>query len=545
MRFIYAPVLWLLLVVVFLFTGMLTPTISNAEERENLIQGLLSNKRSEIITTLKAIGNSKDPSYLEILEAFKDKRLLSSEGKIYILNKETGQIHDAMSGELVDSPPTKFKKPKINNAVRRALAPVLAQLQLSSPIVEVRLNAAKELIKKKTKSAIPLLKAALQKETDSSVKEEIQTALAVSNLKSDSIEDRIEAIQTLGDSGSEKAKSYLLPLLEKNGEGKYYEEGQIVTATKQAVQSIDSRLFWVEMIANFIRGLSLGSILLLAALGLAITFGLMRVINMAHGEMLMLGAYSTYVVQNWFIRNIPDAFSWYILVAIPFAFVITGLVGMIIERTVIRFLYGRPLETLLATWGISLLLIQTVRLLFGAQNVEVSNPYWLSGGMLITKGFVLPYSRIAVLGFSLVVIFMIWFLFQKTSLGLKVRAVTQNREMASCLGISSSKTDMWTFGLGSGVAGLGGVALSQLGNVGPELGQSYIVDSFLVVVLGGVGKISGTVLSALGLGVINKFMEPAVGAVLGKIIILVIIILVIQKRPQGLFSPQGRIVEER
>ena len=544
MRFINASNLWLFLAVLFLLTGMGTPAISNATEREDLIQGLLSKKRSEVIKTLQLIGASKDPSYLEVLEAFKDKRLLSADGKVYLMSQNSDQIYDAVTGELVAAKP-RLTKPNINNAVRRALAPVLAQLQLSSPNAEIRLNAANELIKRPSKSALELLESALQSETDLSVKEEIQTALAVNYLKSDSPAERLKAIKTLGDSGGEKSKSYLLPLLNKDEEGKYYEENQIVIAAKQAIQSIDSRLFWVEMIANFIRGLSLGSILLLAALGLAITFGLMRVINMAHGEMLMLGAYSTYVVQNWFIRNIPDAFSWYILVAIPFAFVITGLIGMIIERTVIRFLYGRPLETLLATWGISLLLIQTVRLLFGAQNVEVSNPDWLSGGLQIAQGFVLPYSRIAVLGFTLVVILMIWFLFQKTSLGLKVRAVTQNREMASCLGVSSSKTDMWTFGLGSGIAGLGGVALSQLGNVGPELGQSYIVDSFLVVVLGGVGKISGTVISALGLGVINKYMEPAVGAVLGKIIILVIIILVIQKRPQGLFAPQGRIVEER
>jgi urea transport system permease protein len=287
----------------------------------------------------------------------------------------------------------------------------------------------------------------------------------------------------------------------------------------------------------------LGSILILAALGLAITFGLMGVINMAHGEMIMLGAYGAYVVQNLFERFLPEYFDWYILAAIPVAFCFTFIVGMIVEQTVIRFLYGRPLETLLATWGISLLLIQTVRLIFGAQNVEVANPDWLSSGVELAHGLVLPYSRIAIVFFAGLVVTLVWFLLQKTSLGLQLRAVTQNRSMAMCMGISSSRVDMWTFGLGSGVAGLAGVALSQLGNVGPELGSAYIVDSFMVVVLGGVGKIAGSVAGGLSLGVVNKFLEPATGAVLGKILVLVFIILFIQKRPQGMFALKGRSAE--
>ena len=248
-------------------------------------------------------------------------------------------------------------------------------------------------------------------------------------------------------------------------------------------------------------------------------------------------------MQNLFKDYLPGYFELYLIAAIPVSFLGSALVGIILERGIIRHLYGRPLETLLATWGISLILIQTIRLIFGAQNVEVANPSYLSGGVEVMNGVVFPYSRIAIIIFVVGVVISIWMLLQKTSLGLQVRAVTQNREMASCMGISTYKVDMYTFGLGSGVAGLGGLALSQIGNVGPELGQLYIVDSFMVVVLGGVGNIAGTVAGALSLGIFNKFLEPVAGAVLGKIIVLVLIIVVIQKRPQGLFALKGRMVD--
>jgi urea transport system permease protein len=267
---------------------------------------------------------------------------------------------------------------------------------------------------------------------------------------------------------------------------------------------------------------------------------LLGVINMAHGEMLMLGAYATYAVQVMFERWFPSALSYYLVAAVPVAFFSTLLTGVVLERTVIRFLYGRPLETLLATWGISLVLIQTVRLIFGAQNVAVANPAWLSGGVEVAHGLVLPYNRLAVIAFVIVVALGVWALLQKTRLGLQVRAVTQNRSMAACLGISTSRIDMKMFGLGSGIAGLGGVALSQIGNVGPELGQTYIIDSFMVVVLGGVGRLAGTILASTGLGIINKTLEPFSGAVLGKIVVLGIIIVFIQRRPQGIFALKGR-----
>ncbi|MDL5600290.1 urea ABC transporter permease subunit UrtB [Bacillus subtilis] len=298
-----------------------------------------------------------------------------------------------------------------------------------------------------------------------------------------------------------------------------------------------------EVLGQAFGGLSLGSILLLAALGLAITFGLLGVINMAHGEMLMLGAYTTYVVQLAFQRLAPDLLALYPLVALPVAFCVTAAIGMALERTVIRHLYGRPLETLLATWGISLILIQLVRVVFGAQNVEVANPAWLSGGIQVLPNLVLPYNRIVIIGFALFVVALTWLLLNRTRLGLNVRAVTQNRNMAACCGVPTGRVDMLAFGLGSGIAGLGGVALSQVGNVGPELGQGYIIDSFLVVVLGGVGQLAGSVMAAFGLGVANKILEPQIGAVLGKILILALIILFIQKRPQGLFALKGRVID--
>jgi urea transport system permease protein len=333
-------------------------------------------------------------------------------------------------------------------------------------------------------------------------------------------------------------------MLVKNPDGSYVEpDADVRSALADTLNSIQRRLTTLEWAGNVFYGISLASVLLLAALGLAITFGLMGIINMAHGELLMIGAYSTYVVQTLFRRFFPGAIDAYVIAAIPVAFVVAALVGMALERSVIRWLYGRPLETLLATWGISLILQQLVRSLFGAQNVEVSNPSWMSGGVTVFGGLVLAYNRVFIIIFAIAVMVLVWALLNRTRLGLFVRAVTQNRRMAACVGVSTGRIDMLTFGLGSGIAGLGGVALSQLGNVGPDLGQSYIVDSFMVVVLGGVGQLAGTAIAALGLGEISKFLEPSFGAVLAKIAILVMIVLFIQKRPSGLFALKGRSID--
>ncbi|MFP6605945.1 MAG: urea ABC transporter permease subunit UrtB, partial [Myxococcota bacterium] len=389
-----------------------------------------------------------------------------------------------------------------------------------------------------------LIRSVLEDEQDSGVRDALLVALAQIDLLGDDPERRTAAVENLGRLGDRNHRTQLEGVLKTNEDGSPLEADEdLRVAAKQALARIDRRAFFVDLAGNFFYGLSLASILLLAALGLAITFGLMGVINMAHGEMLMLGAYTTYTVLGLFKSYLPNLLDAYILAAIPAAFVVCGCIGMAMERGVIRFLYGRPLETLLATWGISLILIQTVRLLFGAQNVEVANPEWLSGGYEIFRGVVLPWSRIFIVLFAGFTVTVVWLALQRTPLGLHIRAVTQNREMAASLGIATSRVDMWTFGLGSAIAGLGGVALSQIGNVGPELGQSYIVDSFMVVVLGGVGKLAGTVVAALGLGVVNKFLEPVSGAVLGKIFVLGFLILFIQRRPQGIFALKGRAAE--
>ncbi|MEN9627391.1 MAG: putative transporter permease UrtB, partial [Pseudomonadota bacterium] len=314
-------------------------------------------------------------------------------------------------------------------------------------------------------------------------------------------------------------------------------------ALQKAADAIQQRLAWGERAQLLFSGLSLGSILLLAALGLAITYGLMGVINMAHGELMMIGAYATYLVQNAFRSYAPGAFDWYIVAAVPASFTVAALVGAVLERSVIRWLYGRPLETLLATWGISLILMQGVRSIFGAQNVAVENPSWLSGGVQVLPNLTLPYNRIAILVFAALVLLGMALLIGKTRLGLFVRGVTQNRRMASCMGVNTARVDTYAFALGAGIAGLAGCALSQVGNVGPDLGQGYIVDSFMVVVLGGVGQLAGTVYAALGLGILNKLLEGWQGAVLAKIMVLVFIVVFIQKRPQGLFAVKGRSAE--
>ena len=335
-----------------------------------------------------------------------------------------------------------------------------------------------------------------------------------------------------------------MALLEKDKEGKFAEADEDVRAAAQAsLRAVEGILIWGEMAGLLFAGVSLGSILLLAALGLAITYGLMGVINMAHGELIMIGAYTTFVVQNLFRAHAPQAFDWYLVCALPAAFAVAALVGMVLERVVIRWLYGRPLETLLATWGISLALIQLVRTIFGAQNVGVENPSWMSGGIQVLSNVVLPWNRVMIIAFAAMVLVGMWLLLTRTRLGLFVRGVTQNREMASCVGVPTARVDTLAFGLGAGIAGLAGCALSQIGNVGPDLGQGYIVDSFMVVVFGGVGQLAGTVYAALTLGFANKFLEAWSGAVIAKIAVLVFIIFFIQRRPQGLFALKGRAAE--
>ncbi|WP_416196984.1 urea ABC transporter permease subunit UrtB [Pseudomonas sp. Teo4] len=431
------------------------------------------------------------------------------------------------------------RKVRLNNRLRGLIDNALASHQLLGDNVETRLAAAQQLQKSAQPAQMAFLDRRFASEPDAAVHAALGLALANLQLGASEPAVRLAAVRLLGETGDPVARTRLEALLQPGAET----DANVRTAAETSLAQVKRKLLFGELLGQAFSGLSLGSILLLAALGLAITFGLLGVINMAHGEMLMLGAYSTYMVQVLMQRYAPGAIEFYPLIALPVAFAVSAGVGMALERTVIRHLYGRPLETLLATWGISLILIQAIRLIFGAQNVEVSNPAWLSGGIQVLPNLVLPYNRLVIIGFALAVVLLTWLLLNRTRLGLNVRAVTQNRNMAACCGVSTGRVDMLAFGLGSGIAGLGGVALSQVGNVGPDLGQSYIIDSFLVVVLGGVGQLAGSLWAAFGLGIANKLLEPQIGAVLGKILILALIILFIQKRPQGLFALKGRVID--
>jgi urea transport system permease protein len=427
-----------------------------------------------------------------------------------------------------------------NNRMKGALQAAQAALQLSSSDLNTRRAAIAELGKQSLEEAqLPLIDKALAAETDAGLRQSLERMRATVLVASPDKARRLAAVQALAGSGEPTVASLLQERLAPDAET----DAEVRAALNQALDGIRTKLAWGERAGVVFTGISLGSILLLAALGLAITYGLMGVINMAHGELIMIGAYAAYVTQNLFRAYLPDAFDYYILAAIPVSFMTSALVGAAMERSVIRWLYGRPLETLLATWGISLVLMQGVRTIFGAQNVPVENPAWLSGGVSVLANLTLPFNRIAIIVFAMLVLGGLAYLVARTRLGLFVRGVTQNRRMAACVGVNTAKVDTYAFALGSGIAGLAGCALSQVGNVGPDLGQSYIVDSFLVVVLGGVGQLAGTVYAALGLGVINKLLEGWAGAVLAKIMVLVFIVVFIQKRPQGIFAMKGRSAE--
>ena len=471
------------------------------------IERLASDDNDEKIAAIAALVAEGDPQAAPLLQA-------AAEGEIEIDGKKV---------EIV-----------VNNRVRGAIAEALAVLKLLSNEKTDRLEAAKALAGGTNAQMLPLLKRALAEETDSEIRALLEMTAAGMQMKSEDKSARLAAIRLLGSSANPNSKTLLL---EAAGDA----DAEIRLEAQKSLRAVEGRLAWGEWLGLAFASASLGSILLLAALGLAITYGLMGVINMAHGELIMIGAYTTYVVQGFFRGS--TFFDWYLLAAIPASFLAAGLVGMVLERSVIRWLYGRPLETLLATWGISLVLIQAVRTIFGAQNVQVENPAFMSGGIQVLANVVLPWSRVFIIAFAITVLIGMWALLARTRLGLYIRGVTQNRPMAACVGVPTSRVDTWAFVLGSGIAGLAGCALSQIGNVGPDLGQGYIVDSFLVVVFGGVGQLAGTVYAALVLGFTNKLLESWSGAVLAKIAVLVFIIFFIQRRPQGLFALRGRAVE--
>jgi urea transport system permease protein len=519
---------------------LLLATTANAALDPEVLKNLASDDSDEKITAIGQLLATGDKQAEAVLKAMNEDELFVADNKLFYYQDD--KILDAASGEAFPNTPENADSVVVNNRVRGKLENALAGFKLLNPDHDTRLAAAKELQSNIGPSLIPVLEKALAQETDAKIKKLLVLAHAQAKLHSEDPKERLAAVQALGKSDSIEVKSLLLSLLQKNGDS-YDADPGVRAAAQAGIKSIESRLVWSDSVSNIFSGLSLGSILLLAALGLAITYGVMGVINMAHGELLMIGAYTTYAVQGLFRTYLPQYVDLYVLAAIPAAFIVAALVGMALERLVIRHLYGRPLETLLATWGISLFLIQSARAIFGAQNVEVSNPDWMSGGVEVMANVVLPWNRVVIIGFAVGVLALVWLLLTRTRLGLYVRAVTQNRPMASCVGVPTGRIDMLAFGLGTGIAGLGGVALSQISNVGPDMGQGYIVDSFMVVVLGGVGQLAGAVWAALGLGILTKFLEGWTGAVVAKIMVLVFIILFIQKRPQGLFALKGRFVE--
>ncbi len=464
--------------------GLLVCGQAHAIEAETVMKLCLSDGDAKI-EIINRLAESGDPAALPILQALLDGTLnVTPDGKQALITGDAGTV-DAVTLSPVKAPAEDAEKVVINNLIRSTLESALAVLKLSSPDRAVRLAAAKELQLQANEDFRAPIDRAMAREKDAAVAAALRLAQACIQLKSHDPAVRMAAVKALEHSSGEKVKEQLSALLAKGDDGQYIEQDASIRAeVAKAVKDIEGSTRSSDLLGMGFTGLSLGSILLLVALGLAITFGLMGVINMAHGELLMIGAYTAYVIYTLFKHYLPDCLEWYLLAAIPASFIVSASVGMALERCVIRFLYGRPLETLLATWGISLLLIQAVRVIFGAQNVEVMNPAWMSGGLMVPGGLVLPYNRIFIILFSLIVVLLVWAILNKTRLGLFVRAATQNRRMADCVGVPTPSVDLLAFGLGSGIAGLGGCALSQIGNVGPELGQSYIIDSFMVVVLG-------------------------------------------------------------
>jgi urea transport system permease protein len=486
------------------------------------------------IAALRAIGPDVDAATLGLVQALADDAVLIVDGRPYVVQGD--QVRDPISEKMLPYPES-AEEVMNNNRMRAEIDLVLASVQLLRGNDNARREAIKTLKSDVDESKLLVIEQALAQESVASIKEELIQLRAAALLGSAEPEKRIKAANLLSAGSQTAIKTLLLEQLSQ-------EENKAVQAALQnSLKQVEARLAWGDRLGVMFTGISLGSILLLVALGLAITYGLMGVINMAHGELMMIGAYATYVVQALFQKYLPGAFDWYLLASIPMAFMTSALVGAAMERGVIRYLYGRPLETLLATWGISLILMQLVRTLFGAQNVGVENPSWMSGGVQVLGNLSLPWNRIMIIVFAFAVLLAVAFLISRTRLGLFVRGVTQNRPIAACMGVNTARVDTYAFALGSGIAGLAGCALSQVGNVGPDLGQGYIVDSFMVVVLGGVGQLAGTVYAALGLGMLNKLLEGWTGAVLAKIAVLVFIIIFIQKRPQGIFAMKGRSAE--
>ncbi|WP_425602862.1 urea ABC transporter permease subunit UrtB [Hoeflea algicola] len=532
----------------FLITTMLLTLVTKAGAQAPSLEHIIADfarakKFSQVEAVIERLAATGDPRAALALRSLSDGTLMAraTDGRVLVVEGEAPNLvlRDAVSGEALTDGPVEasgLKKIKIKNSLRRKIAAALSGLTLKAKSADVRLTAARTIFEQSDASALEALDEALQTETDANVRSAFIEARASALLATDApLAEKSQAIDIIAARGDRAA----LALLSAYANAA---DGELKTKLDAGIAKVEESLAAWSAAQNIWYGISLGSVLLLAAIGLAITFGVMGVINMAHGEMVMLGAYTTFAVQEVFRTTAPGLFDYSLLVAVPLAFLVSGTIGVIMERGLIRFLYGRPLETLLATWGVSLILQQSVRTLFGPTNREVGNPSWMSGAFEIGQ-MSITWNRLWIVVFAAVVFAALYLIINRSALGLEMRAVTQNRRMAGAMGIKTSWVDAMTFGLGSGIAGIAGVALSQIDNVSPNLGQSYIIDSFLVVVFGGVGNLWGTLVGAMTLGIANKFLEPYTGAVLGKILVLVLIILFIQKRPRGLFALKGRAVE--
>ncbi len=498
------------------------------------VKGMALGETEARVEALNKAATNADDRTQAFIQALADDAVKTAGDKVFVIKDDKG--YDPFTGAEL-AVPDDAEDVINNNMMRGELDTALAAFKLFSKDGNVRADAIKVLASGSDESRLPMIEKAWAAETVPALKNQLEMVRATILLGSSDKGKRLEAAARLSGSNNPISKTVLIARLSAE------EDSEVKSALQASLRKVEAALAWGDKLGAVFSGISLGSILLLVALGLAITYGLMGVINMAHGELMMIGAYATYVVQGLFQKYLPGLFDWYLLAAVPVAFMASALMGAALERGVIRFLYGRPLETLLATWGISLMLQQLVRSIFGAQNVGVENPVWMSGGVQVLGNLSLPYNRLVIIGFAITVLLGMAWLISKTRLGLFVRGVTQNRPIASCMGVNTARVDTYAFALGSGIAGLAGCALSQVGNVGPDLGQGYIVDAFMVVVLGGVGQLAGTVYAAMGLGILNKFLEGWTGAVLAKIAVLVLIIIFIQKRPQGIFAMKGRSAE--
>ncbi|RWK19755.1 MAG: urea ABC transporter permease subunit UrtB [Mesorhizobium sp.] len=521
--------------------SLLPSKAAEADLRATIAKFAAATNFSSTEAVVRELAASGDPAVERPLSSLAEGNLYirKADSQVFV-GKEVGDgidLLDPLSGEkAADAAKADLTKIKVNNSLRRTIRDALGTLTLRAMDASVRLAAAATMFKTPDAANIEPLDTAIAAETEPAVKALFEQARAASVLVSDKPEaDKLAAISIIGARGDRDALS-LLTSVEANA------QGAVKDAATAAIGHINSTLALWDAGQNIWYGISLGSVLLLAAIGLAITFGVMGVINMAHGEMVMLGAYTTFVVQQVIRTSFPGLFDWSLVIALPLAFLVSALVGLAIERGIIRFLYGRPLETLLATWGVSLILQQAVRTIFGPTNQEVGNPTWMSGSFDVGQ-LAITWNRLWILVFALMVFAVLLYVMKRTPWGLQMRAVTANRRMAASMGIRTPWVDALTFALGSGIAGIAGVALSQIDNVSPNLGRGYIIDSFMVVVFGGVGNLWGTLVGAFSLGIVNKFLEPYAGAVLGKIVVLVLIILFIQKRPRGLFALKGRAVE--